>query len=92
MSPNTSSSSSRRRKTASTSNVMFTNAVYFPNFKIYNGATPGMMNYSCVNHVYYAFANVAADGSVFVSRLFAPELHIPRFQLAGSGMLIFESS
>ncbi|KAI1448841.1 glycoside hydrolase family 18 protein [Annulohypoxylon stygium] len=67
MSPNTSSSSSRRRKTASTSNVMFTNAVYFPNFKIYNGATPGMMNYSCVNHVYYAFANVAADGSVFLS-------------------------
>ncbi|KAI6084929.1 glycoside hydrolase family 18 protein [Hypoxylon rubiginosum] len=62
-----SSSSSRRRKTASTSSVMFTNAVYFPNFKIYNGATPGMMNYSCVNHVYYAFANVAADGSVFLS-------------------------
>lgn len=26
-----------------------------------------MMNYSCVNHVYYAFANVAADGSVFLS-------------------------
>ncbi|KAI1207060.1 glycoside hydrolase family 18 protein [Annulohypoxylon truncatum] len=62
-----SSSSSRRRKTASMSNVMFTNAVYFPNFKIYGGATPGMMNYSCVNHVFYAFANVAADGSVFLS-------------------------
>ncbi|KAI5859550.1 glycoside hydrolase family 18 protein [Durotheca rogersii] len=60
-------SSSRRRKTASTSNVMFTNAVYFPNYKIYAGATPGMMNYACVNHVYYAFANVAADGSVFLS-------------------------
>ncbi|KAI1392957.1 glycoside hydrolase family 18 protein [Hypoxylon trugodes] len=62
-----SSSSSRRRKTSSTSNVMFTNAVYFPNYKIYSGATPGMMNYSCINHVYYAFANVAADGSVFLS-------------------------
>ncbi|KAI0384230.1 glycoside hydrolase family 18 protein [Hypomontagnella monticulosa] len=62
-----SSSSSRRRKTASTSSVMFTNAIYFPNFKIYSGATPGMMNYSCVNHVYYAFANLAADGSVFLS-------------------------
>ncbi|KAI2622439.1 glycoside hydrolase family 18 protein [Hypoxylon sp. NC1633] len=62
-----SSSSSRRRKTASTSSVMFTNAVYFPNYKIYSGATPGMMNYSCVNHVYYAFANVATDGSVFLS-------------------------
>ncbi|KAI0004043.1 glycoside hydrolase family 18 protein [Xylariaceae sp. FL0662B] len=62
-----SSSSSRRRKTASTSTVMFTNAVYFPNAKIYSGATPGMMNYSCINHVYYAFANVAPDGSVFLS-------------------------
>ncbi|OTB05730.1 glycoside hydrolase family 18 protein [Hypoxylon sp. CI-4A] len=62
-----SSSSSRRRKTASVSNVMLTNAVYFLNHKIYAGATPGMMNYNCINHVYYAFANVAADGSVFLS-------------------------
>ncbi|KAI0178991.1 glycoside hydrolase family 18 protein [Hypoxylon sp. FL1284] len=62
-----SSSSSRRRKTASMSSVMFTNAVYFPNYKIYGGATPGMMNYGCINHVYYSFANVAADGSVFLS-------------------------
>ncbi|KAI8964581.1 glycoside hydrolase family 18 protein [Daldinia sp. FL1419] len=62
-----SSSSSRRRKSISASNVMLTNAVYFPNLKIYNGATPGMMNYSCINHVYYAFASVSGDGSVFLS-------------------------
>jgi chitinase len=56
----------------SVANVMFTNAVYFPNFKIYSGATPGMMNYSCISHVFYAFASLAADGSVFVSRARLP--------------------
>ncbi|KAI0014972.1 glycoside hydrolase [Xylariomycetidae sp. FL0641] len=61
------SSNSRKRLSASVSNVMYTNAVYFPNSKIYSGATPGQMNYSCINHVYYAFAHVAADGSVFLS-------------------------
>lgn len=62
-----SKSKSRRRMATSVSNVMFTNAVYFPNLKIYNGATPGMLNYGCISHVFYAFASVAADGSVFVS-------------------------
>ncbi|KAI0473366.1 glycoside hydrolase [Xylariaceae sp. FL0804] len=61
------SSSSRKRMSASRSSIMYTNAVYFPNSKIYDGATPGQTNYSCVNHVYYAHANVAADGSVFLS-------------------------
>lgn len=28
-----------------------------------------MMNYSCISHVFYAFASVATDGSVFVSRV-----------------------
>lgn len=60
-----SSSSSRRRK-ASVAGIGYTNAVYFPSSKIYQGATPGMMNYKCINHVYYAFANVGPDGSVFV--------------------------
>lgn len=48
-------------------NVMYTNAVYFPNYRIYQGDTPGMLNYSCINHVYYAYASVAQDGGVFVS-------------------------
>jgi len=46
---------------------MYTNAVYFPNSRIYQGDTPGMLNYSCINRVYYAYASVAPDGGVFVS-------------------------
>lgn len=47
---------------------MYTNAVYFPNTRIYKGDSPGMLNYRCINHVYYAYASVAPDGGVFVSR------------------------
>ncbi|RYP68671.1 hypothetical protein DL771_006541 [Monosporascus sp. 5C6A] len=61
------SSSARRRIRTSASNVMYTNAVYFPNQKIYENFTPGMMDYGCINHVYYAFANVLADGAVLLS-------------------------
>ena len=61
------SSSRRSRLAASVSNVMYTNAVYFPNQRIYQGQTPGMLNYSCINHVYYAYASVSTDGGVFVS-------------------------
>jgi hypothetical protein len=46
---------------------MYTNAVYFPNRRIYQGDTPGMLNYGCVNHVYYAYATVSPDGAVIVS-------------------------
>ena len=69
-----SSSSRKSRKAASASNVLYTNAVYFPNQRIYNGDTPGALNYACISHVYYAFANVTADGGVFVS-LSSPEGH-----------------
>lgn len=48
---------------------MYTNAVYWPNYRVYNGDTPGQLNYGCINRVYYAFANVTADGGVFVSWL-----------------------
>ena len=65
-----SSSSSRRRIAASAANVMYMNAVYFPNQRIYQGDTPGMLNYSCINHVYYAYAGVSPDGGVFVSLSF----------------------
>lgn len=61
------SSSSRRSRLASASNVMYTNAVYWPNSRLYQGDTPGALNYGCINRVYYAFANVTADGGVFVS-------------------------
>jgi chitinase len=64
------SSSRKSRIASSMSDVMFTNAVYFPNYRIYQGDTPGMLNYSCINHVYYAYASVSADGGVFVSSFF----------------------
>lgn len=62
-----SSSSRKSRLATSVARVMYTNAVYFPNSRIYQGDTPGMLNYSCINHVYYAYASVSLDGGVFVS-------------------------
>ncbi|KAH7001699.1 glycoside hydrolase superfamily [Ilyonectria destructans] len=61
------SPSRKSRIASSVSNVMYTNAVYFPNYRIYQGDTPGMLNYSCINHVYYAYASVSVDGGVFLS-------------------------
>ncbi len=46
---------------------MYTNAAYFPNYRIYRGDTPGQLNYACISLVYYASASVAEDGGVFVS-------------------------
>lgn len=62
-----SSTRSRKARMASASNVMYTNAVYWPNQSIYAGHSPGSLNYGCINHVYYAYASVAPDGGVFVS-------------------------
>ncbi|KAK1767030.1 endochitinase B1 [Phialemonium atrogriseum] len=62
-----SSSSRKSRMATSVSNVMYTNAVYFPNYRVYKGDTPGELNYGCINHVYYAFANLSPDGTVFLS-------------------------
>lgn len=69
MSSSSSSTSSpgRTRKASSVSHVYYANAVYFPNQKIYSGETPGALNFSCINTVYYCFASVALDGGVFVS-------------------------
>ncbi|KAK4136599.1 glycoside hydrolase family 18 protein [Trichocladium antarcticum] len=55
----------------SASHVLYTNAVYWPNFRVYNGDTPGQLNYGCINRVYYAFANVTMDGGVFLSDEYA---------------------
>lgn len=59
--------SRKSRMATSVARVMYTNAVYFPSSRIYQGDSPGMLNYGCINHVYYAYASVTADGSVFVS-------------------------
>ena len=64
-----SSSSRKTARMVSASSVMYTNAVYWPNYRLYQGDTPGALNYGCINHVYYAFANVMADGGVFVSEV-----------------------
>ncbi|KAL2023622.1 hypothetical protein VTK56DRAFT_1779 [Thermocarpiscus australiensis] len=57
----------RKSRTAGASHLMYTNAVYWPNYRVYDGHTPGALNYGCVNRVYYAFATVSADGGVFLS-------------------------
>lgn len=57
------------RIATSVARVMYTNAVYFPNNRIYQGDTPALLNYSCVNRVYYAYASIGSDGGVFVSSL-----------------------
>ncbi|PSR79667.1 glycoside hydrolase [Coniella lustricola] len=69
--PTTYPPSRKSRKAASLSQVYFSNAVYFPNHRIYNGDTPGSMNYNCISTVYYCFANVATDGGVFLSDEYA---------------------
>lgn len=61
------SSSRKPRKSKGISKVAYTNAVYFPNERIYRGDTPGALNYAVTNQVYYAFASVAPDGAVLVS-------------------------
>ena len=51
---------------ASISNIMYKNAVYYPNYRVYRGETPGSLNFGCISHVFYAFAHVGPDGGVFV--------------------------
>jgi GH18 family chitinase len=71
-----SAASRKSRMATSVARVMYTNAVYFPSSRIYQGDSPGMLNYSCINHVYYAYASVTADGNVFVSLDQGPEATI----------------
>lgn len=47
--------------------VMFTNAVYFQNRRIAKGQMPSMLNYDCINLVYYAYAAVTPEGIIRVS-------------------------
>jgi len=61
------SSLSRRPSLTDTSSIMFTNAVYYPNYRVYRGDTPATLNYNCISHVFYAFAHVSQDGGVFLS-------------------------
>ncbi|KAG6021459.1 hypothetical protein E4U41_002480 [Claviceps citrina] len=64
----------RSRIASSVARVMYINAVYFPNSRVYRGDSPGMLNYSCINRVYYAYASVGPDGGVFLSDEWADAL------------------
>jgi GH18 family chitinase len=48
------------------SDITRKNAVYYPNYRVYRGETPATLNYSCIDHVFYAFAQVNEDGEVVV--------------------------
>lgn len=62
------SQSQRKARIANSANILHLNAVYWPNYRFRNnGDTPGQLNYRCINRVYYAYADVTADGQVFVS-------------------------
>ena len=53
---------------ASVSSIMrYKNAVYYPNYRVYRGDSPALLNYNCISHVFYAFAHVSADGGIMVS-------------------------
>lgn len=46
---------------------MYFNAVYYPNWRIYRNQTPASLNYDVISHVFYAFAWVKPDGTVYLS-------------------------
>jgi chitinase len=46
---------------------MYTNAAYYPSYRVYRGETPESLNFRCISHVFYAFARVGQDGGVYVS-------------------------
>jgi chitinase len=51
----------------SLADIMYTNAVYYLNNRVYCGETPESLNFRCISHVFYAFAGVGPDGFVYVS-------------------------
>ncbi|KAI1373000.1 glycoside hydrolase family 18 protein [Hypoxylon crocopeplum] len=42
----------------------FTNAVYYPSWRIYKGFAPSSLQLDCVNQVFYAFVRLNEDGSL----------------------------
>lgn len=67
----------RRPSLALAEGIMWTNAVYYPSYRVYRGDTPKRLNYSCISHVFYAFAGVGPDGGVFVSGLHLAVCDLP---------------
>jgi len=47
--------------------AMYANGVYYPNWRIYKQEPPSSLNFGAISHVFYAFAWVKPDGTVFLS-------------------------
>ncbi|KAF3896321.1 Sporulation-specific chitinase 2 [Trichophyton interdigitale] len=52
---------------------IFSNAVYYPNWRIYKSNPPSSLKLGYVSHVFYAFAWVKPDGTVYLSDEWADE-------------------
>ncbi|KAF2400371.1 glycoside hydrolase [Trichodelitschia bisporula] len=50
---------------------MFINAVYYPNYRVYRNQTPSSLRLDIVSHVFYAFAGLKSDGTVYLSDEYA---------------------
>ncbi|KAF1986138.1 glycoside hydrolase family 18 protein [Aulographum hederae CBS 113979] len=46
---------------------MFTNAVYYPNWRVYRNQPPSSLNLGAISHVFYAFAWIKEDGTIYFS-------------------------
>ncbi|KAJ5139480.1 Glycoside hydrolase superfamily [Penicillium atrosanguineum] len=64
----------RRRPTVDPANAagsyevpLYTNAAYYPNWRIYRKQPPSSLRLGFVSHVFYAFAWVKEDGTVYLS-------------------------
>ncbi|KAL8923602.1 MAG: hypothetical protein Q9208_004549 [Pyrenodesmia sp. 3 TL-2023] len=47
------------------------NAVYYPNWKVYSQAPPSSLDLKHITHIYYAFAFLKPDGSIYLSDEYA---------------------
>ncbi|KAI5302745.1 hypothetical protein KEM56_000397 [Ascosphaera pollenicola] len=54
----------------------YANAVYYPNWKVYNGKQPSAIDLRFVSHIFYAFALVKEDGTIYLSDPWA-DLEMP---------------
>ncbi|KAF2807043.1 chitinase 1 precursor [Mytilinidion resinicola] len=46
---------------------MYFNGVYYPNWRIYKNQPPSSLNLDVISHVFYAFAWVKTDGTIYLS-------------------------
>ncbi|KAK7520096.1 class V chitinase-like protein [Phyllosticta citriasiana] len=46
---------------------MYLNGVYYPNWHIYKQLPPSSLNFDVISHVFYSFAHVKPDGTVYLS-------------------------